>query len=147
MSVLLMVLLDLDLHGSKWHWPSLPVMNHSKAERSYWMCRQKSCPQALSGKRSEGGRSGMRKDPIVAKELRVQRHPDTGILLNKAGIVQWKNAYWHKKDPNVENVTWGFRHLHGFQSWYDPQMADTLIAFRPALKSGHFAEDFQRGCM
>lgn len=40
----------------------------------------------------------MRKDPIVAKELRVQRHPDTGILLNKASIVQRKHAYWHKND-------------------------------------------------
>lgn len=39
----------------------------------------------------------MRKDLIVAKELRVQRHPDTGILLNKASIVQRKHAYWHKK--------------------------------------------------
>lgn len=58
---------------------------------------KKACLQALSGKPGEGGRSGMRKDLIVAKELRVQRHPDTGILLNKASIVQRKHAYWHKK--------------------------------------------------
>lgn len=38
----------------------------------------------------------MRKDPIVAKELRVRRHSDTGILLNKASIVQRKHAYWQK---------------------------------------------------
>lgn len=53
--------------------------------------------RALSRKKSEEGRSGMRKDSIVAKELRVQRHPDTGILLNKASIVQRKHAFWHKK--------------------------------------------------
>lgn len=40
----------------------------------------------------------MRKDPIVAKELGVQQHPDTGILLNKASIVRRKHAYWHKND-------------------------------------------------
>lgn len=53
----------------------------------------------------------MRKDLIVAKELRVQRHPDTGILLNKASIVQRKHAYWHKK---ITGVGGGFRHLFGF---------------------------------
>lgn len=30
--------------------------------------------RALSGKPREGGRSGRRKDPIVAKELKVPRH-------------------------------------------------------------------------
>lgn len=39
----------------------------------------------------------MRKDPIVAKELGVQQQPDTGILLNKASIVQGKHTYWHEK--------------------------------------------------
>lgn len=50
--------------------------------------------RALSRKCSE---EGMRKDPIVAKELGVQRLPDTGILLNKASIVQRRHAHWHKK--------------------------------------------------
>lgn len=50
----------------------------------------------------------MRKDPIVAKELRVQRHPDTGILLNKASIVQRKHAYWRKKWGGGM-CTWGLQ--------------------------------------
>lgn len=72
-------------------------MNHSKAEVLLNVSTKKPAYRALSGKVSEGGRSGMRKDPIVAEKLRVQRHPDTGILLNKASIVQRKHAYWHKK--------------------------------------------------
>lgn len=67
--------------------------------------------RALSGKESEEGRSGMRKDSIVAKKLRAQRHPDTGILLNKASIVQRKHAFWHKKMTGGGEATWGFRHL------------------------------------
>lgn len=44
--------------------------------------------RALSGEPSEGGHRGLRKDPIVATELRVRRPSDTGILLKKAAIVQ-----------------------------------------------------------
>lgn len=85
--------------------------------------------QALSGKQSEGGRSRMRKDPIVAKELRVQQHPDTGILLKKDSIVQRKHAYWHRKwqwwERGVGGLTlvwssndWHLWLVHVCRDWY-----------------------------
>lgn len=46
---------------------------------------QRPACRAPSRKEREEGRSGTRKDSIVAKELGEQRHHDTGILLNKGG--------------------------------------------------------------
>lgn len=94
---LLTVALVLHLHCSKWHWPLPTAMNHRKAERSYWMCQQKGLPAGLSaGKRVKKGGVEWERIPLL------QRDPDTGILLNKASIVQRKHAVWHKKWQEME---------------------------------------------
>lgn len=74
-SPVLTVALVLHSHSDKWHCPQPTVMTHSKAERTYWMCREKSLPAGLRAGNTERRREewcgGMRKDPIVAMELGV----------------------------------------------------------------------------
>lgn len=72
---------------SKWHWPT--GMKHGRAERFSWTFLQKSQPGRETEWRKEECNE---KGSHCCKGIRVQRNPDTGILLNKARIVQRKLA-------------------------------------------------------
>lgn len=86
---------------SKWHWPT--GMKHGRAERFSWTFLQKSQPgRETEWRREECNEKGSH----CCKGIRVQRNPDTGILLNKARIVQRQLAEITTRR--------GFRKLFGF---------------------------------
>lgn len=83
----------------------MKMKKHSNAHQN----KRKPACRAL-GKQSgrEGGveeqGGGVRKESIVLLGLGVGRHPDTGILLNKACIVQ-------RSTLTKNSTMWSFRHL------------------------------------
>lgn len=85
------------------------TLNYSNAQRQSWeVLLNMSTKRPASLRDTEWRRERWNeKGSHCCKGIRVQRHPDTGIPLNKASIVQRKHAYWHKKWQEARNTHTG----------------------------------------